>query len=227
MKCDRNPGADKGGEPDEYRQGFVDFLGCKIDLSRRVLIPRPESEYWTERAIADIEKIDSPRVLDIFSGSGCVGIAVAKKVPQAAVDFCDIDANAIEQIKINLKINGIENRRAKAVASDIFENLTNIKYDVILANPPYIDPARIGEVQDSVLDYEPHVALFGGKGGMEIIEKFLAAAKNHLKPRGIIYLEFDPSQIDGLKKMIAGEGYFTFNFSKDQYGAWRFVKIVN
>jgi release factor glutamine methyltransferase len=212
--------------PEEYADGFATFLDCRIDLSRRVLIPRPETEFWTEIAIGDLAKSGSARVLDIFSGSGCVGIAIAKKLPQIAVDFCDIDARAIEQIKINLKINNIDARRARIFESNIFENLPPKEYDAILANPPYIDPARIAEVQKSVLDYEPAVALFSDKRGLDIAEKFLKTAKNFLTPDGFIYLEFDPSQAGAVEKIIRAENYSSFEILKDQYGELRVAKIV-
>ena len=214
--------------PEEYQKGYVIFLGCRIDLSHRVLIPRPETEFWTGRAIRDLRdlKRDGLRVLDMFSGSGCVGIAAAKKIPQLAIDLCDIDPNAVEQIKINLEINGIGEDRARVIESDIFKGLTKCEYDVIFANPPYIDRARIAEVQDSVLNYEPHVALFSKKGGMETIEKFLRQAKEFLAPKGMIYLEFDPQQADHLREMIEAEGYSSFDLFKDQFDMWRFAKIT-
>lgn len=221
---------DKTGSdlPEEYEKGYAMFLGCRIDLSKHPLIPRPEPEFWTARAIADLERIRGMiTVLDIFSGSGCIGVAVAKKLLNANVDFSDIDSNAIEQIKINLKINGIEKKRTNIFRSDIFSSIPSEKrYDAILANPPYIDPARIGEVQKSVLDHEPHAALFSGNGGLEVIDKFLRQAKSFLNPKGFIYLEFDASQRRAINCLTKSVGYALINIHKDQFGRVRFAKIV-
>lgn len=219
----------KSGLPEEYKKGYSIFLGCKIDLSRRVLIPRPESEFWTEAAINDLKKTknDDLRILDIFSGSGCVGIAAAKYLPDARVDFSDIDKSAIGQININLDINRIGRNRAEVFESDIFEKIPPAnRYDAILANPPYIDPARIGEVQESVLDHEPRIALFSGGGGLETIKKFLRRAIDFLKPEGFIYLEFDASQMEAVEDMAESIGYLSISFFKDQFGVWRFAKIM-
>jgi HemK-like putative methylase len=220
---------DLGGSeiPEEYRKGFAMFLGCKIGLSRRPLIPRPETEFWTQRAIADMKNAGSIHMLDIFSGSGCVGIAAAKRLPGIKIDLADIDPAAVEQIKINLDINGIAKDRARVFESDIFTGIPrNTRYDAILANPPYIDPARIGEVQRAVLDYEPHRALFAGKSGLEIIEKFLKQAKYFLKTGGFTYIEFDPLQKDCIGVTLKKEKYSSFEFFKDQFVRWRFAKIV-
>jgi len=216
------------GLPEEYKRGHMEFLGCKINLSARPLIPRPETEFWTAQAIDDLAKLNRKvRVLDIFSGSGCVGIAVAKKIPAAKIDFADIDQNAVKQIKINLKINSIKSSRAKVFRSDIFKEISaNHSYDAILANPPYVDPAKITQVQKSVIDHEPRTALFGGKRGMEVIEKFLARAQKFLKPNGFIYMEFDPRQRKDIMKLIRDEKYSSFEFFKDQFRRWRFVKII-
>lgn len=214
--------------PDEYAAGKTSFLGCEIDLSLRPLIPRPETEFWARHAIADLaqKKNKNFRILDIFSGSGCVGIAVAKNLPQVKVDFSDIAAPAIEQIRINCKINNIGSERVRIFKSDLFDNLPAEKYDAILANPPYVDPARMQEVQPSVLDWEPHCALFAQKGGMALIEKFLSQANNYLTEKGFIYMEFDSSQKASIIKVIKKENYSAFQFFKDQFGEWRFVKMT-
>ena len=217
----------KSALPDEYRQGFAIFCGCRIDLSQRVLIPRPETEFMVRRAIQDItvKARRAVKVLDIFSGSGCAGVAVAKNIPGVAVDFSDIDPKAVAQIKINLDINGIAANRVRVFESDIFETIpAGAKYDAILANPPYVDPARIAEVQDSVLDHEPYRALFGGKGGLEVIARFLRAAKDYLEPGGFIYMEFDTQQADAIKIMLDDNGYKGYDFLRDQFGQIRFVK---
>ncbi len=214
--------------PDEYTAGKTFFLGCEIDLSLRPLIPRPETEFWARHAIADLarKKNKNFRILDIFSGSGCVGIAVAKNLPQVKVDFSDIDSLAIEQIRINCKINNIDPNRARIFRSDLFENLPAEKYDAILANPPYVDPARMQEVQPSVLDWEPHCALFAQKGGMALIEKFLSQAKNYLTENGFIYMEFDTLQKSRIDVRIKQNKYLSAEFFKDQFGEWRFVRIT-
>jgi release factor glutamine methyltransferase len=214
--------------PDEYEAGYVDFAGCRIGLGRRPLIPRPETEFWTRAAIIELARLGREiRVLDIFSGSGCVGVAVAKHIARAHIDFADIDPAAVAQIKINLDGNGIEKKRAAVFESDIFSKIpVHNRYDAILANPPYIDPARISEVQGSVLDHEPHAALFGGRGGLEVIGKFLKEAKNFLKPGGFIYLEFDPSQCAAIEDMAQDFGYGKIDFYKDQYKIFRYAKIT-
>ena len=215
--------------PEEYKKGFVDFLGCKIDLSRRPLIPRPETEFWTKRAIIDLAELGASkiRVLDIFSGSGCIGIAVAKNLPLSSVDFSDIEASAVEQIKINCEINAIASDRFRIFRSDIFAGIPEGKYDAILANPPYIDPLKIGQVQKSVLDWEPGAALFAADKGLAQINEFLKQAKDFLTPEGFIYLEFDFSQKNDIMKIVKKEEYSAPEFFKDQFGKWRFAKIFS
>ena len=214
--------------PEEYLQGFAIFLGNRIGLSRHVLIPRPETEFWTERAINDLKASgkNDLRVLDIFSGSGCIGIAVAKSLPRAMVDFADMSDDAVRQIEGNIGFNDIDKKLVNIYNSDIFNSVPRgCLYDAILANPPYIDPARIDEIQPSVLGCEPSVALFGGKGGLEIIEAFLEQAASFLKPDGFIYLEFDVSQLEAIENMAEAGGYASISFFKDQFGEWRFAKI--
>ncbi len=218
----------KSDIPEEYQEGWTRFLNCHIDLAHRTLIPRPETEFWARQAIINLAKLKGDiRVLDIFAGSGCVGIAVAKNIGRAAVDFADIDSSAVAQIKKNCRINGIDKKRAKIFESDVFEKIPrNANYDAILANPPYIDPSRACLVQKSVLDWEPRRALFAADQGLAIIEKFLKQAKFFLKPEGFIFVEFDPCQKQDIMKIIKKSGYSTFEFFKDQFKKWRFVKIA-
>jgi len=212
------------GEPLDYVIGFTEFLGCKIDLSKRPLIPRPETEFWAERAIEEIKKPWRSQGLDMFAGSGCIGIAALKHIKNAEVHFTDKSKKCLEQIKINCRINNINPKRYKIIQSDVFSRVQG-KYDYIFANPPYVAKTRIGEIQSSVLKYEPKQALFGGKDGLFYIRKFLKEAKNHLNKNGKIYMEFDYLQKKEIEKLLKKFGYQSYQFYKDQYGKWRYVVI--
>jgi release factor glutamine methyltransferase len=204
------------------------FLNCKINLSRKVFQPRIETEFWVKKAIKDVGMLECSNVgmlevLDIFAGSGCIGIAVLKNIKNSIVEFSDISKEALEQIKINLKLNKIPKSRFKIYHSNFFEKLKEKKYDVIFANPPYVALERISEVQKEVLEKEPKIALFAGEEGMDFIEKFLKEVKNHLKPGGIFYLEFDPLQKRKIEEIMRRER-FEFSFHKDQFKKFRWLR---
>jgi release factor glutamine methyltransferase len=206
------------------------FLNCKIDISKGVFIPRPETEFWTKEAIKEIQnyitlyRSNELKILDIFAGSGCIGVAVLKNIGKSHVDFVDVDEKAIEQIKINLKLNEISPKRYRVIKSDVFEKVKG-KYDFIFANPPYVAKERLDEVQESVKKLEPKISWYGGRGGLRYIKKFLKEAKNHLKENGIIFMEIDPLQKEEVEKILKNEGYKKFKFFKDQFKKIRWVKI--
>jgi len=230
----------KRGEPIDYIIGFKDFLGCKIDLSYKPLIPRQETEFWTSKFVVEIKQSfdfaqdKTLHVLDIFAGSGCVGLAIIKNVKKAKVVFVDNDKKAILQIKKNLKLN------FKNQHSDILENVRVLKSDLfkklkiknyrnyfyyILANPPYIPINNKDKIEKSVLKYEPYKALFGGKDGLFYINKFLKQAKNYLSENGVIYMEFDSAQKNTINKLLKKYNYQSWKFYKDQFNKWRFLKV--
>jgi len=208
---------------------IVDFLNCKIEISRKVFIPRVETEFWVKKAIKEIKKEGrkSLEILDIFSGSGCIGIAVLKNCFKILkkVDFVDIDKNAIAQIEINLKRNKIPEEKFRIIKSNLFANLKSEKYDIIFANPPYVAENRIAEVQEEVLKKEPRVSFLAGKDGLLYIEKFLKEAKDYLKKAGVIYLEFDPKQKKFIESILKKNGYSSLEFQKDQFKKYRWLKI--
>jgi len=209
---------------------MIKFLNCQINLSKKVFEPEIETEFWVGKAIKDVRMLECSNVgmlkmLDIFAGTGCIGIAVLKNIKKTQVDFTDISKKAISQIKINLRLNRIPKSRYKIYCSNLFEKLKSRRYDIIFANPPYVAFDRIREVQKEVLEKEPSQALFAGRDGMYWIEKFLKEIKTYLKKGGIFYLEFDPLQKKKIKEMLK-RGGFKFSFRKDQFKKFRWLKAI-
>ena len=211
----------KAGEPVDYVIGFTNFLGFKIDLSQKTLIPRQDTEFWVEKELKNIHK---GKILDIFSGSGCIGVAILKKRSKVLCDIVDKEKKAILQIKINCELNKINSKRYKIIQSDIFKKVKN-KYDYIFANPPYVAIKKIYSIQKSVLKYEPKVALFGGSDGLYYIKIFLKQARNRLNKNGKIFMEFSPEQKPALEKIILKNKYSSYEFKKDGNDRWRWVVI--
>jgi release factor glutamine methyltransferase len=227
----------KSGEPLDYVIGWSEFLGCRIDLAERPLIPRAETEFWTKQAIEQINacssKPGSPgpaavRCLDIFAGSGCIGIAVLKHCPQARVHFIEQDERFCAQIRKNLNLNGIVSSRAKVLHADIFNLLRSSspklgKYDLILANPPYVPRNRRSKLDRSVTDWEPATAIFAEDGGLSLIKRFIEEVRPRLARGGQVWLEFDSSQKMAIERLLKSAGFLRRDFGRDQYGRARFV----
>ncbi len=208
--------------PRDYIIGYVDFLNCKIDLSKKPLIPRVETEYWLNNSFPIIKNHfknnKQIQVLDIFSGSGCIGIAIAKNIKKTIVSFSDIDEENIKQIKINLKLNNIKNFK-KVIKSDIFTKISS-KYDLILANPPYVPHSDAIKAPS-----EPLKAIKAGKDGLDIIKPFLSQINQFLSKNGILIMEFHPNQVKILKTLLKEQGFNKFDFFKDQYNRYRYVIV--
>jgi release factor glutamine methyltransferase len=216
--------------PIQYKRGYINFAKCKIDLSMRPMIPREETEFWVGKVMKNVRNagnVGNVKMLDVFAGSGCIGISILKYIKNSQAVFAEIDKNLIEQIKINLKVNNINRGRYKVIQSDIFTSLKDQRYDYIFANPPYISSKNKHLVQDSVYNHEPHLALFGGEDGLLYIRKFLKDARKYLKPNGNIYMEFDCLQKLELEKLLKELKYKNFKIHKDQFKNWRWVEILN
>ncbi len=164
------------------------------------------------------------KILDAFSGSGCIGIAVLRAIRKAQVHFSEFEPRLIKQIKYNLKINRISSSRYKVILSNNLENI-RMSYDVILANPPYVAEKNKPKMKPWALKYWPQEALFGGYDGLYFIRRFLKQAKNHLNKGGSIWMEFDSRQKKEIEKIIKQNGYSNWSFHRDQYNKWRYVVI--
>ena len=216
----------EAGEPLAYVIGWTDFLGCHIDLSAHPLIPRPETEFWVEQVIRSQQSVvndQKTNILDLFSGSGCIGIALAKHLPNTTVDFGEKDPKFCEQIAKNITANNIAINQTRVIQTDVFSRITD-SYDYIFANPPYIDPTKKATVEESVLRHEPHGALFAGSGGLTFITQLLAEARAHLHQGGILMIEFGANQKEDIARLARAHSW-NIEFEKDQFGEWRIATL--
>ncbi len=219
----------KVGVPVAYLIGQVPFLDCTIYLDSHPLIPRPETEYWVEQAINTI-KTSSTRqdlVLDLCAGSGAIGVAVAKAVPEASITFIELDSTHLPTIEKNLTKNTIiyDSEKYQVLSGDLFTVLPNgQRFNYILTNPPYID-TEANTVDTNVTAHEPHLALFGGEAGMELISKIISHAPQHLLPSGQLWIEHEPAQVEAIASLAITHG-FTIITHPDQYRVPRFSVLT-
>ncbi|HHD92084.1 MAG TPA: hypothetical protein ENL06_00455 [Candidatus Portnoybacteria bacterium] len=204
-------------------------LGIKIDLSLGAFQPREETAEWVKEVIQEIEERskENPtkiwRVLDIFAGSGFIGLSILKNISNSKVDFAEINPSFVQQIKLNLRLNQIDLSRVNVIQSDVFKNVSG-QYDYVLANPPYVARRRKYLVQNSVLENDPLEALWGGEDGMKYIKILLEKANDYLLPSGRLYFEFSPEQKGKIEKLTADK--FRVKLFKDSQGFWRWGKVI-
>ena len=191
------------GKPLQYVIGNVNFYGNKFYINENVLIPRFETEELVEHTTNYIKKFftEPVDIIDLGCGSGVIGLTLEQKVSTNSVDLIDISEKALEVTKIN-KEN--LNSKANLIQSDMFENITK-KYDVIISNPPYIKTTE--EIEDIVLNNEPHLALFAGEDGLDCYKKIINNLSNHMKDKCLIAFEIGMTQaqdITNLAKEVLG-----------------------
>lgn len=207
------------GEALEYLIGEVIFCGVKIDLSLRPMIPRPETEYWVTQACEEIRNSESKytlRILDLFSGSGNVGLAVLKQFPEASVDMIEVDPTLKEQIEISVAKNNIKKTRTRILTGDTWEGAVGT-YDYIFAVPPYVPPQMKDEVMKE-LDAEAPLSFFDKEDGYYYHKQVLSRAKEFLKDGGRLYLEFDITQREQIEQLVFKNNFTEYHFLKDPYG---------
>lgn len=209
----------RAGEPYEYVLGYTDFLGARIDLSDRPMIPRPETAFWVNRAIEELKQKTGPlRLADTFSGAGNVGVALLKHLRNAIVDFSELDENLKPQIEKNILINGIDMNRANILMDSDVRALTGT-YDAILAVPPYVPYEALPDLDPEMIDYEPHLAFFAHDNGHEFHKILIEKAWDMLNEGGTLYMEADMGHNDAIAQFVQGTRWSKLEFWPDPYGA--------
>jgi release factor glutamine methyltransferase len=207
------------GESLEYLLGEIVFAGAKVDLSLRPMIPRPETEMWVKQAIEDIMSTRREfvlRCLDLFSGSGCVGLAVAKNIPEATMDFIELDEKLKPGIENSIVRNNIKKLRTRVLTGDTWQGAGGT-YDCIFAVPPYV-PASMKEEVMKELSSEDPLSFFDKEDGFYFHTQVLSRAKEFLKDGGALYLEFDITQREKIEEFAKEYGFSSYSFFKDPYG---------
>ncbi len=215
----------KEGYPIQYVVGNVNFCGFKFKISQDTLIPRFETEELVEQTIKLIEQYFSNKdlsIIDLGTGSGVIGLTLKKFFPESEVTLLDISDNALEIAKENAKNLSCE---INFINNDMLDGI-NFKYDVIISNPPYI---KVNErIADSVYDYEPHLALYGGIDGLYFYKKILKNIRNNLKKKYLIAFEIGETQKIDITKLV--ELYLPESkiiTKKDLQNRDRFIFITN
>ena len=200
-------------EPLAYILGEWGFRRLTLKTDRRALIPRPETEVVVERALAHIRDLDEPRVLDVGTGTGAIALAIADEAPHARVTAMDVSRDALALARENLELTGI-NGRVRLVEHDLTSGLGEHDFDLVVSNPPYVEPDELPTLQPEVRDWEPRVALVAS-GSTELLA---AAARDALRPGGWLVLETAAGAGERVEGLLQGLGFEDVTITPDLAG---------
>ena len=219
-------------KPIQYLLGETEFYGLKFKVNENVLIPRPETEELVELIIVESQKskVESLKILDIGTGSGCIAISLAKNLPNAEVFAIDVSEKALETAKENAASNGVE---VTFIQQNILE-ITNLTFDLglstfdlIVSNPPYVRMLEKEEIKPNVLEYEPHLALFvEDNDALLFYRKIAQLAKDNLSENGKLYFEINQYLGKETVDLLDGLGFKNIELIKDIYGNNRIVRCT-
>lgn len=195
------------GVPVAYLVGTKEFFLLSFDVTPDVLIPRPATETLVMTALDRMKGQAAPRVLDVGTGSGCIAISIASRMPQAKVTAVDVSPKALAIARRNAEKLQVA-QRIRFLESDLFAAIpAGETFDLILSNPPYIRTPVLVQLDIGVRDHEPRLALDGGPSGFLIIDRIMADAKRFLAPNGRLLLEIGFDQSEQLKTKADNTGW--------------------
>lgn len=210
-----------GGEPIAYLVGKREFFGREFAVAPAVLIPRAETELLVEIVLAKVSRADAEEralaILDLGTGSGCIAVTLALEIPRARLCAVDLDAAVLALARDNADRHGATLRLAQ---SDWFAGLTGERFDLIVANPPYVAAAD-RHLADGDLRHEPRSALASGTDGLDAIRHIVAAAPAHLAPGGQLWVEHGYDQADVVRKLFSATGFVDIEQHRDLAGILR------
>lgn len=206
------------GKPIQYITNKQEFMGLDFYVDENVLIPQPDTEILVEEVINACKSFNEVHVLDMCTGSGAIGISIAKNVRGSVVSASDISYTALSVAKRNALSNNVD---VSFIESDMFENIYG-KFDIIASNPPYIKTSVINELPKDVQN-EPHLALDGGEDGLDFYRILVEKSKEYLNNGGMLIMEIGYDQKEDVEKLLVDSGYSDVYSKKDLSGNDRIV----
>ena len=200
------------GEPIQHITHQQEFMKLSFFVNEDVLIPRPDTEILVEKVIKIAKKIKAKNILDMCTGSGAIAVSLAKYLDNVEITAVDISTKTLIVAKTNAKNNEVENK-ITFIESNLFENIVNEKYDIIVSNPPYIKKDVIKTLNKEV-QKEPKIALDGGYDGLDFYRKITHQSGEYLKFNGYLCFEIGYDQKKDVIKIINDERKFTGTYSK-------------
>jgi release factor glutamine methyltransferase len=197
------------GCPTQYITGHQEFWGLDLLVSPAVLIPRPETEHVVETVLELVKEcaFAGPgrlRILDVGTGSGCIALALASELPHAEIHACDISDDALEMARVNAARLALGGGRVLFRKSDLLSVYLGEKFDFIISNPPYVGEIDADKVQKQVREFEPKIAVFSGREGMEIYRRLIPEAQDALRPGGWFVTEIGYSEEEKVRNLLTG-----------------------
>ncbi|MGL5273898.1 peptide chain release factor N(5)-glutamine methyltransferase [Myroides sp.] len=212
-------------KPIQYIFGNAYFYGLTFTVNEHTLIPRSETEELVEWIINSVDQSKPIRILDIGTGSGCIGITLANELPLARVTLMDVSVGALETAKNNAIKNDVS---VETILQDVLAlDTLKDKYDIIVSNPPYVRNLEKVEIKNNVLDYEPHLALFVEDNDPLIFYRKIAQlANDNLQEGGMLFYEINQYLGEETKALFESHSFVDVELRKDMLGNDRMIKAI-
>jgi release factor glutamine methyltransferase len=210
-------------EPFQYITGQKEFYGLDFEVTPDVLIPRPETESIVENAVEILRGIENPRFCEIGAGSGCISVSILHETPMARAVALDVSEKALQIARRNAEKHKVDERLELKI-SDVFDVLSDERFDLIVSNPPYIPIEDFAALQPEVRDFEPRFALTDDSDGLSIIEKIIINAPEFLNSNGFLLLEIGFNQAAEVREMFSPAVWREVEILPDLQGIPRTVR---
>lgn len=210
-------------EPIQYILGTTSFFGLEFKVDTNVLIPRPETEELVAWILKQADSSQPLKILDIGSGSGCIAVSLAKHFPNADVYALDVSPAALEMAQYNAQQNGVQLNGIQANVLE-WEN-TELQFDIIVSNPPYVRESEKERMAPNVLEHEPHLALFvENNNPLVFYQAIVALSKQALKKQGLLYFEINEYLGEETKALFSSDDFENVQLKTDVFGKNRMMR---